>query len=215
MYDDNGVNVYASLTINCDPLRTTKMIQTRDFYTIPQAARICGVDRTTMWSWVKSGNVEALVTPGGHHRILQCEIDKLLKKAQALPEKKSRARTVLVVDDEPLVLKTFTRLLKRKNYQVETASDGFQAGMKVVQLKPDLVVLDLFMPGIDGFEVCRTIKTNPELKSIMVIAMTGQDSPENESRILGEGADFYIAKTANSRQILDLIDSSFEVNDES
>jgi len=120
---------------------------------------------------------------------------------------------ILVVDDEPFVIETFKRLLKRKNYQVETACDGFQAGIKVIQLKPDLVVLDLFMPGVDGFDVCRTIKTDPELRSIVVIAVTGKDSPETESRILSEGADFYLPKTANSRLILDLIDSVFEGDD--
>lgn len=186
------------------------MDKNKEFYTIPQAAKICGVDRTTMWNWVKSGNVEAMVTPGGHHRILRQEIEKLLIKSKGLSESNPDSKLVLIVDDDPMIRVTLKSSLERRNYTVETASDGFQAGLKVLQFKPAVVVLDLYMTGIDGFEVCRTIKTNPELKSIRVIAMSGQDTPENKSRILKAGADSFIAKAGNFSVILGLIDSFFE-----
>ncbi len=73
--------------------------------------------------------------------------------------------------------------------------------------KPDLVLLDLFMNGIDGFEVCRTIKQNPDLQSIKVLVMTGHDTPENKSRVFQEGADGYLPKTIDFKTVLTHINS--------
>ena len=183
------------------------MTNSSDYYTIPQAAKICGVDRTTMWNWVKAGSVEAFVTPGGHHRILHATIETLLQAKPNLSEHPHK-KIILIVDDDPLVRETFSIKLERKNFQVETAADGFKAGLKVLQVKPDLVLLDLFMEGIDGFEICRTIKQNPELKSIIVLAMTGQDTPENKDRVYSEGADGYLPKTVDFKTVLAHINSS-------
>jgi len=177
------------------------------YYSIPQAAKVCGVDRTTMWNWVKAGNVEAFVTPGGHHRILHTTIDKLLLSKPLPVANSSPEKTILIVDDDPMVRDTFVKRLERAGFRVETASDGFQAGFKVFQVKPDLVVLDLFMNGVDGFEVCRTIKQNPELQSIIVLVMTGHDTPENKSRTLKEGADGYLPKTVSFKTVLKHINS--------
>jgi len=108
------------------------MTDSNKYYSIPQAAKVCGVDRTTMWNWVKAGNVEAFVTPGGHHRILQETVEQLLQ-AKPLPvEKSPRGKMILIVDDDPLVRETFGIRLDRAGYRVETASDGFQAGLKML-----------------------------------------------------------------------------------
>ncbi len=189
------------------------MTDVNKYYSIPQAAEVCGVDRTTMWNWVKAGSVEAFVTPGGHHRILYETIEQLLQ-AKPLPVKKPpQEKMILIVDDDPLVRETFRVRLDRAGYQVETASDGFQAGLKVLQAKPDLVLLDLFMNGIDGFEVCRTIKQNPDLKAIKILVMTGHDTLENKSRAFHEGADDYLPKTVGFETVLKHI-NSFLFNEE-
>ncbi|MCP3955217.1 MAG: response regulator, partial [Desulfobacterales bacterium] len=104
------------------------------------------------------------------------------------------AKTILVVDDDKTVRNTVKQYLTRARYKVETAPDGFKAGMKVQEFKPDLVILDIKMAGMDGFEVCRTIKANPTLKNTRVLIMTGFDTPENRERALREGADAYLPK---------------------
>ncbi len=182
------------------------MISNTDYYSIPQAAKLCGVDRTTMWNWVKSGDIEAFVTPGGHHRIQRSTIERLRSSRPKTTKKIEQSPAVLVVDDDSAVRDTFSYGLARKNYRVETAADGFQAGIKILQFKPDLVLLDLFMEGIDGFEVCRTIKQNPELKSIKVLVLTGQDTPENRSRVFKEGADGYLPKTSDFKTVVKQIE---------
>jgi excisionase family DNA binding protein len=178
-----------------------------NYCTIPQAAEYCGVDRTTMWNWVKAGFVDAFITPGGHHRIPRHAVEKLLATAD-YPQK-SRTKKILIVDDNPVIRETFRRGLEREKYLVHTAPDGFTAGLKVMQEMPDMVLLDLFMDGIDGFEVCGTIKEDPDLKSIIVLVMTGHDTHENRTRVLSLGADGYLAKSVGFKMALKYINSFF------
>jgi len=177
------------------------------FFSIPEAAARCGVNRATMWNWVKSGRVKAFVTPGGHHRILQQDVDNLLATHPESAAHPSEPALILVVDDDPMVCDSLRKKLERRGYRAETATDGFQAGVKTLQQRPDLVVLDLYMDGMDGFDVCRTIKNNSDLKQIKVLAITGADSPETKARIMAEGADGYAPKGNGFDAIFQQIES--------
>ena len=106
----------------------------------------------------------------------------------------SQETKILIVDDDPQVQKLFKKMLSRNGYSIEVASDGFEAGVKTVQFKPDLIILDLIMPGMDGFEVCRQIKQNANTSHIKIIACTGYDTKENKDRIMQAGADGYLVK---------------------
>jgi len=181
------------------------MDHTSEYYSIPEAAKRFGVNRATMWKWVKSEKVKAIVTPGGHHRIMRREIDSLLAQNGFSQKTASKDTTILVVDDDKTVRTALERYLVRAKYRVETAADGFTAGMKVKELKPDLVILDLMMEGLDGFEVCRAIKADEALKTTRVVIMTGFDTPENRSRALSEGADAYLPKGGDFKQVVNHI----------
>lgn len=182
------------------------MGESKIFYSIPEAAKLSGVSRTTLWGWVKSGHIKALVTPGGHHRILKEEVERILKENQSFHQSVKHQITVLIVDDDPQMQKILQARLSRMNLYVETASDGFEAGIKIVELIPDLVILDLFMPGIDGFEVCRKIKEKKELSHTKILAMSGFDFPENRERILKLGADCFLAKSADISTLIERIE---------
>lgn len=170
------------------------MVDRGKFCTVPEAAEKFGVDRRTMSRWISAGKIKALVTPGGHHRILRSEIDALLQQNGFLPIPPTKEKTILVVDDDESVRKTLKQRLIREKFVVETASDGFKAGLKAQDIKPDLIILDLMMQGIDGFEVCRTIKAHNSLKDTKILIMTGFDTPENRDRAIREGADDYLPK---------------------
>jgi excisionase family DNA binding protein len=182
-----------------EPMEVTKR-----FCSIPEAARICGVSRTTMWNWVKCGHIDAFVTPGGHHRLSREEIDRIVSERNT-QSKPVSVKTVLIVDDDPGFRKTLKERLSRAGYVAEIARDGFEAGLKVREIRPDLVVLDLFMPGMDGFEVCRKIKQNEELKKIKILAVTGYGTPEIAERILRLGADAYQPKSTEPKNLMRLI----------
>jgi len=176
------------------------------FVSIPEAAKAVGVTRATMWNWVTSGHITAFVTPGGHHRILRADLDAFMTLNRSVAANASKKATILIVDDEPQVRKALQAQLTRRKYQVETAADGFSAGMMILKTRPDLVLLDLFMAGLDGFAVCRRIKQDPELRHIKVLALTGRDTPDNRSRILKEGADDYLSKATDFKTLFAHID---------
>lgn len=172
------------------------------FYTVPQAASQFGVSRSTMARWVATGKVKSVVTPGGHHRILRSEIHSLLTRNGFSDASARKTASILVVDDDRTVRNALKRRLTREGFAVKTAADGFTAGMKAREMNPDLIVLDLMMAGVDGFEVCRTIKADEALNQTKVLAMTGFDTPENRNRALKEGADGYLSKGSSFSELL-------------
>jgi excisionase family DNA binding protein len=174
------------------------------FYTVSEAANHFGVDRRTISRWIKSGKIKAVVTPGGHHRILCQEIDHFLEQNGFL-QKNVTGNTILVVDDDESVRETLKERLLREKLNVETASDGFKAGIKVRDVKPDLIILDLMMEGMDGFEVCRTIRGDSTLKKCKILLMTGFDTPENRDKAMREGVDEYSPKGVDFKILLEKI----------
>ncbi|MEN3013193.1 MAG: response regulator [Endomicrobiia bacterium] len=102
---------------------------------------------------------------------------------------------VLVIDDEPEVHEFVQDVLNDlPNIEVKSAYDGFSAGIIVSEYMPDLIILDLLLPGIDGFKVCSNIKNNQKLKHIKILAITGYDSAEYRQKIFAAGADDYLPK---------------------
>jgi len=100
---------------------------------------------------------------------------------------------LLIVDDQKLMRELLQAFLKGLA-EIELAESGEEALEKISQNKPDLVLLDVTMPGMDGYEVCKKIKADPELKDIHIIFMTGRDTNEDEVRGLDEGATDFIKK---------------------
>ena len=90
-------------------------------------------------------------------------------------------------------------------HQFESAPDGFSAGRLVHVFAPDLVILDLLLPGVDGFQVCKMIRQDAETKSTKILAVTGYDSPEIRSKIIDSGADDYLGKPLEYAQTLEKI----------
>ncbi len=106
---------------------------------------------------------------------------------------------ILLVDDEPLITDSLTYSLKREGFQVEVAADGLSALKAIEDYNPDLIVLDLMLPDISGFEVCRRLRTSVTTPVIMLTA-----KGEEIDRVLGleVGADDYLAKPFSFRELL-------------
>jgi putative two-component system response regulator len=104
------------------------------------------------------------------------------------------AGKILVVDDEPANVEVFSRLMTRLGYEVLTASNGESALQSVARDRPDLVLLDVTMPGIDGFEVCRRLKGDPGTRLIPVVLITALTASEDRIRGIEAGADDFLAK---------------------
>lgn len=114
-------------------------------------------------------------------------------------------KRVLVVDDDPLVVKVLRKPLERAGYDVNTASHGLEALKKVKEKRPDLIILDILMPLLDGFKVARLLKFDKRFKDIPIIVLTSR-ATEGE-RKMGEqvGADEFIYKPFRLPQVLDMV----------
>jgi excisionase family DNA binding protein len=167
-----------------------------EIFSIPQAAKRCAISRWTLMKCVNSGEMNVSRTPGGHYRISKEDLEDFIikKKMYPLLHNRSSNKRILIVDDDLQVQKLLTVMLSSKQYETETASSGFEAGAKVVKFKPGLIILDLFMPEMSGFEVCKQIKKGPETSHIKILAFTGYDNKENREKIMKAGADDYMAK---------------------
>jgi len=185
-------------------------------FTTFEAAKLCHVSPLSIINWVNAGRLPAFRTPGGHRRIRREDLARFMREnGIPLPEElrdgSGRAR-VLVVDDEAGIRDVIAESLSRRAtpYDVMTAADGFEAGRLVATFRPDVVLLDLRMPGLDGFQVCRTIKGDSESASTVVIAMTGYHTQETEARILECGAVRCLCKPIEPSAIATVIDAALE-----
>ncbi len=155
-------------------------------FTTFQAADYCQVSPFTIRNWVESGRLPAYKTPGGHRRILRQDMDEFLRR-HGMPrteEPGPSASRVLVVDDDETVTEFVGRMVKQVDNRVDVAvaSDGFEAGALVTSFRPGVVLLDLKMPGFDGFQVCRRIKGDASMAGATVIGITGYYSPEYDAK---------------------------------
>ncbi len=109
---------------------------------------------------------------------------------------------ILVVDDSPTELKLICKPFASKAYKVITAVDGEDALKKAHKEQPDLIILDVIMPKQNGFQVCRKIKTTPDLKDIKVILLTSKSQKSDEFWGMKQGADKYMTKPFDSDELL-------------
>lgn len=113
--------------------------------------------------------------------------------------------SVLVVDDEPNIVLSLEFLLKQVGYDVRVARDGEAALDAIAQAKPGLVLLDVMMPKRDGFDVCQTIRANPDWADIRIIMLTAKGREVEREKGLALGADEYITKPFSTRDVVEKV----------
>jgi len=113
---------------------------------------------------------------------------------------------ILVVEDEESLLKLESILFTSKGYSVTGVRDGKSALLAIAADRPDIVVLDIMLPDLDGFDVCRAIKQNPDTASLPVIMLTAKKSSQDLERGKVAGANAYITKPFKSVKVLEVIE---------
>lgn len=180
--------------------------------TVKDVAEQCHVSKVSVLRWIRQGEIESYTTPGGHHRIRREDFHKFAAKFKIpVDEEVVGARpgqVIVVADDDPGVRDLVTSALKRevKGATIHTAADGYEAFFLIGRVKPDLVILDIKMPQLDGLEVCRKIRANPELREMQVFIITGFTKDFPREKILECGADACMEKP------FDLLKFTEEVN---
>ena len=181
------------------------------YYTTYQVAKFLGVSLPTVVNWVNSGRLHAHRTPGGHRRIAHNDViafarDNAYPIARQLIDASGSRKKVLIVDDEKDFSEMVREYLKaRGDFDVEVADSGFQAGFTVARFKPDLILMDLMMPDMDGFEVHRTLREDADTRHVPVIACTAYRDPVVDRRIAEESFDGFIEKPLKLETLLELV----------
>ncbi len=173
----------------------------RHFFTTSEVARYCAVTNDGVLKWIKSGKLRAFSTPGGHYRISAEDFRAFLEEYE-IPIDESffqgdqRARTVLVVDDEPDIREIVRRLLQEiePDLKIEEAVDGYEAGIKIGQMRPDLVIMDVMMPRVVGLSLCKSVRENPEMRGVKILAITAFPEQDNVKKMYDAGADLCLIK---------------------
>ena len=182
-------------------------------FTTGEMAAHCQVSAETVINWIKSGKLEAFTTPGGHRRVHLADFRAFLEIHGMPPlEGGLTARPrILIVDDEPGIVRLITNTLTRTGkYELATAADGFESGIEFAKFRPDLVILDLMMPHIDGFKVCRRIKSQPDTRDTLVLVVSAYAQTANIQRVLDQGADEFMAKPFNPFELAEKVEALIE-----
>jgi excisionase family DNA binding protein len=174
--------------------------------TTSRAAAKCGVHYTTIRRWILEGKLPAYETPGGHLRIPKEDLDNFItvRRLQGARRLDAPLRILVVDDDEALRDSLLAFFAKDVNFDVRAAADGFSAGRLVAEFQPDVIILDLLMPGINGFEVCRNIRNTRRSMHTKILVLTGYATEENIRRAKECGANICLAKPIE----LDLLKST-------
>ena len=182
----------------------------KPYLTPTEAAALLMVAPVTLRAWAAKGLLRAQATAGGHRRFLRRDLERFardcgLRLSDRIPD--SGDQRILVVDDDRLFADFLVEFLGNRGVTAVACYDGFAAGRRVESFGPDIVLLDLMMPGMDGIEVCRDLKADRATRHIRVLAMTGYPSDANQSAILGAGAEVCLGKPLDHTQLLSLIGS--------
>ncbi|MFC1834859.1 response regulator [Thermodesulfobacteriota bacterium] len=170
-----------------------------DVLTVYQASKYCSVSPKTVANWIDEGHIKAFRTVGGHRRIRKEDLNEFLRR-QGMPipieMEINEAHKILVIDDDRLIVETIVTSLEQDehNYEIISAADGFEAGLQVSHFRPDLLILDIMMPDIDGYEVCRKVKQDPSTSHMKIIVLSAYLDEENYEKMKQYGADACFSK---------------------
>lgn len=155
------------------------------FCSTRQAAELIGVSHRTIQLWVESGALQAWKTAGGHRRISMGSIEKVVAKRRAAvapppvgaPKHAGERRVILVVDDDSTLLRLYELEISTWGLEVDVvkAGNGFEALIRIGERKPDILISDLSMPGMDGFRMIRTLRAEPAYAAMAIVVVSGLD----------------------------------------
>jgi excisionase family DNA binding protein len=168
-------------------------------FTVFQASKYCNVSPKTIINWIDAGHIDAYRTVGGHRRIKRDDLEAFMRR-QGIPVPEgpplAERKRILIVDDDPIIVETLVQALEEDehDYEIISASDGFEAGIQVNHFKPHLLILDIMMPDIKGFEVCKRIKSGESSKATKIIVLSAYLDDEKFKRMKENGADLCFSK---------------------
>ena len=176
-----------------------------EWLTLGQAAKYLGVAQSTMRKWSDVGRVSAFYTPGGHRRYRRSDLDQFLDRSgpATTPASPGTGPLVLIVDDDER-LREYVRVnLEAEGYEVREAGSGPAALEALGQRSPDLILLDVMMPQVDGWETLRQIQEHTGIGAIPVIMFSGKVDEASAAQAASRGAQAFIGKPFDPRSLIE------------
>lgn len=181
----------------------------KKFFTTSETAQICGVAHTTVIRWIGEGKIKAHETPGGHRRIEKEDLLGFLKRfSMPVPASLGASFKVLAVDDETVMLSMLRKMFAAYPGEMELhlATHGMAALMLIGKVHFDVIILDVLMPDMDGVEVCKALKRNPDTAGVKIIAITGKQLTEEQEEYLNRNTECLLRKPFSPSLLFELID---------
>jgi len=180
------------------------------YYSTAEAAKICNVSRGSIVRWIREGRLNASETFGGHHRVSREELIGVLKKLNMpIPDSlkietsKESSEKILIVDDDESIRCLIKAVIVKHfpTYETEEAESGFWAGYKVHELRPKLVILDINLPEMSGYDICTQVRQNLTKEESVVIAISAEGE-EALKDMKNHGADDVLLKPFTTEQLI-------------
>lgn len=163
-----------------------------EWLTLGQAARFLGVAQSTIRKWSDQGRVPAFYTPGGHRRYRRSDLESFVERSG--PGRSGSGPLVLVVDDDAGVRKLVRVALELEGYSVREAGSADEGMRAVGEQEPDLILLDVMMPHVDGWEMLRRIQDRHGIGAIPVVMFSGKAGEDVEGEAASRGARGFVGK---------------------
>jgi excisionase family DNA binding protein len=180
----------------------------KSVFTTGEVAEICNVSQQTVIRCFDRGELKGYRVPGSRFRRIPRESLIEFMKSNDIPLDRLEMgkKRVLIVDDDPAIVEMLVELLERDGrFEVQTAETGFEAGIRTREFQPDVIVLDYMLPDINGNAVCRTIRSDPALKDVKIIMVSGVVNPDDVGRLRSEGVDEFLQKPFSIEQLVNTI----------
>ena len=182
------------------------------YYSTFEIANMLQVDPGSVSNWVDHNLLNAYRTPGGHRRVSSEDLLRFLNQ-HSIPvpaDLVAQPKRVLVVDGKATQGRNIANAIRKlhPDFEVVEVHDGFHAGASIASLKPDVVILNQDLPGVDPAEICRQIRSQPETRTTAIVAMTRSSSAKSIKKLRDSGADHLLTQPLDIGRLLQEVDAS-------
>ena len=183
-------------------------------FTTGEAARICKVSQQTIIRCFDNGQLKGFRVPGSRFRRIPREALYKFMKDNSIPTDalESGKRKVLLVDDDAELVEMMTKFIEEDGrFEVRVASNGFDAGMMVKEYRPDVIVLDVMLPDINGKEVCHRVRADNTLEDVRILCISGMIEEDKVQELRLSGADDFLHKPFDIEELIERMCTLLEI----
>ncbi len=183
-------------------------------FTTGEAAKICKVSQQTIIRCFDSGQLQGFRVPGSRFRRIPREQLYMFMRDNGIPTDalESGKRRILIVDDDEELVELISDVLVRDSrFEVRSANNGFDAGMMVKEYRPDLIVLDVMLPDINGKEVCQRVRNDKTMDDVRIICISGMVEEDKIEDLKAAGANDFLQKPFDIEELIDRMCTLLEI----